>query len=217
MWKFGRIKESRKSLNLVQLLFVQIWRKRNDELLDFCLFVPANWHAWNAKIRLCLNRGHAPFIYIYMSNTKPRGGMNQNQGKWMTTHLYDLIPEPLHPPHGSTISPSTVARNRFFSTPLVCRWQVKYRGRTKHDSVYHPAVTMVAAWDKKPEIQRTVTHSMLRCPLQIATNSFDLNSSSRVSSSAILARANSLHLGATSSLVVAVSSHDSASEKDTMI
>lgn len=86
---------------------------------------------------------------------------------------------------------STVARNRFFSTPLVCRWQVKYRGRTKHDSVYHPAVTMVAAWDKKPEIQRTVTHSM---PV---TDRHEFRSEPRgVSSSAILARANCLHLGA---------------------
>lgn len=87
---------------------------------------------------------------------------------------------------------STVARNRFFSTPLVCRWQVKYRGRTKHDSVYHPAVTMVAAWDKKPEIQRTVTHSS-----GDARHEFRFKPRC-VSSSAILARANRPRLGATS-------------------
>lgn len=102
---------------------------------------------------------------------------------------------------------STVARNRFFSTPLVCRWQVKYRGRTKHDSVYHPAVTMVAAWDKKPEIQRTVTHSS-----GDARHEFRFKPRC-VSSSAILARANRPRLGATSSLAVGVSrSHDSAGQ-----
>lgn len=72
---------------------------------------------------------------------------------------------------------------------------------------------MVAAWDKKPEIQRTVTHSS-----GDARHEFRFKPRC-VSSSAILARANRPRLGATSSLAVGVSrSRDSAGhENDTRI
>lgn len=68
------------------ITFVQISRERNDELLNFCLFVPALALACleredQVSRALFKPRARSFYIYIYISNTKPRGGMNQNQGK----------------------------------------------------------------------------------------------------------------------------------------
>lgn len=109
--------------------FIEIWLKLRSPILILILenpfesyFTKETINCWifaflwarrlarlerEDQVSRALFKPRARSFYIYISNTKPRGGMNQNQGKWMTTHLYDLILEyhlSTTPPHGSTIS-----------------------------------------------------------------------------------------------------------------